>query len=163
MKEEWKDIEGYNGKYRISNHGKIVNTDFFNKGIAVQLKPTVSPAGEFVNLHTNGGGHRGRTVHRLVAEAFIPNPDNLPEVRHKDGNKLNNHVDNLEWVEHHMAKVGREPNRAKRIKAVTEDGKVEYYSSATEASEALGVTKQAVNQAVNGHTHTCCGRTWYYI
>ena len=162
MTEEWKEVAGFNGKYLISNYGNIVNTDFFNKGIAVRLKPVTSPTGAFINLCIDGRSG-GKYLHRLVAEAFIPNPDNLPEVRHKDGNKLNNHVDNLEWVEHHMKTLGKIPYRAKRIKAITEDGKVEYYNSCTEAGKALGVSKQAINQAVNGHVHTCCGRTWYYI
>lgn len=156
--EEWKDIEGYNGKYRISSYGNIVNMDFFNKGIAVQLKPTELPTGVIINLN-----RRAKPLHRLVAEAFVPNPNGLPEVRHKDGNKLNNHADNLEWVEHHMKAVGKIPHRNKAVKAITEDGKVERYISITEASSVLGVSKQAIQQALAGTTHTCRGRTWYYI
>lgn len=155
--EEWKDIEGYNGKYRISNYGNIVNMDFFNKGIAVQLKPTELPTGVIINLNRHA-----KPLHRLVAEAFVPNPNGLPEVRHKDGNKLNNHADNLEWVDHHIKAIG-ERSYGKAVKAVTKDGKVERYSSMAEASEAMQVSRQAIYQAVNGYVHTCCGRTWYYI
>ena len=158
MKEEWKPIEGFNGKYLISNYGNVVNTDFFNRGVAVQLKLTELPAGLYVNLNK-----QGKLVRRLVAEAFVPNPKGLPEVRHKDGNKCNNRADNLEWVEHHMKEIGKMCNRTKPIKAITEDGKVEYYGSPTEASEMLGVSKQAIYQALSGATHTCRGRTWYYI
>lgn len=157
MTEEWKEVAGFNGKYLISNLGNIVNTDFFSKGITVQLKPSTTPAGAFININK-----RFTAVHRLVAEAFVPNPDNLPEVRHKDGNKLNNCATNLEWVEHHIKAIG-EMGYGKAVKAITKDGKVERYSSIAEASETMQVSRQAIYQAINGYVHTCCGRTWYYI
>lgn len=153
--EEWKDIEGYNGKYRISSYGNVANTDFFRKGIVVTLKPAQVPAGLVINLN-----RQAKLVHRLVAEAFVPNPNGYPEVKHKDGDRTNNRADNLEWCEHHMCEIGKMGR--KPLIAVKKNGETENYESVREASQKLGVSTQAIHQALNGTTHTCCKRTWFY-
>lgn len=90
--EIWKDIQGYEGKYQVSNLGKVVN-----KGTLRILKSFVNCRGYLiVRLYISGQG-RTKTIHRLVALAFIPNIKNKPQINHKDGDKLNNHADNLEW------------------------------------------------------------------
>lgn len=90
--EQWKVIEGFE-TYSVSNTGKVKN----NRTNYV-VKSWVNRGYEFVRLHSKLlGGCKGVRVHRLVANAFIPNPDNLPMVNHKDEDKTNNHVDNLEW------------------------------------------------------------------
>ena len=90
MKEEWKDIPHFNG-FQVSNDGRVRNKH------GRILKGSINNNGyQMVHLRTKDK-NKLCTVHRLVAEAFIPNPDNLPFVNHKDENKLNNEAENLEW------------------------------------------------------------------
>ena len=93
MTEIWKNIEGYEGKYQVSNLGQV-------KSMIGQEK--VLHPKKHRNGHLQIGLHKDKKrttmyIHRLVAQAFIPNPDNLPCVNHKDENPNNNNVDNLEW------------------------------------------------------------------
>lgn len=93
IKEVWKDCKGYKDLYQISNLGRVWSV----KGQKI-LKGTVSKSGYlYVHLTSKNGQHKKERVHRLVALSFLPNPDNLPQVNHKDENKLNNCVCNLEW------------------------------------------------------------------
>ena len=97
MKELWKPIKGYEGLYEVSNLGEV--RSFRRKGAKGGiLKPAENRNGRlFVNLHLNNKG-KVKKIHRLVAEAFVPNPEGKPEVNHIKGNPKNNHVDNLEWA-----------------------------------------------------------------
>ena len=106
--EKWKDIKGYEGSYRISNYGRVKSISRIilrrNKTIHTiserilknALVGIVGQKYHGVDLSIKNNTKTLR-VHRLVAIAFIPNPERKPEVNHKDGNKLNNHIDNLEW------------------------------------------------------------------
>ena len=89
----WKDIEGYKGHYQISNYGNVRSL----KKDAFLMKGGYLKGYKIINLWKNGTGKMFR-VHRLVAAAFIPNPDNKPCVDHIDGDRTNNHADNLRWV-----------------------------------------------------------------
>lgn len=88
----WKDIEGYKGHYQISNYGNVRSL----KKDAFLMKGGYLKGYKIINLWKNGTGKMFR-VHRLVAAAFIPNPDNLPEIDHIDGNRANNDATNLRW------------------------------------------------------------------
>ena len=108
MKEIWKDIKGYEGLYQISNIGRVKSLDRIVKSRYDStslfkerlLTPQRDTRGyKHVSLRKEGKSKHKR-VHRLIALAFIPNPENKPEVNHIDGNKMNNGIDNLEWSTH---------------------------------------------------------------
>lgn len=116
MKEEiWKDIEGYEGLYQVSNLGRVKRMRFINKNTNIEKERIKSQKirkdGYLeVALYKNGKG-KYIQVHRLVAKSFIPNPKKLPQVNHIDGNKQNNKMDNLEWCDcqenmQHSYKIG---------------------------------------------------------
>lgn len=90
--EIWKEIKGYNGRYYVSNYGRLKS---LYKGVKI-IRPGNVNGYMSVVLHDNTV-RKTRTIHRLVGIYFIPNPDNLPQINHKDFNRSNNHVDNLEW------------------------------------------------------------------
>ena len=93
MTEIWKNIEGYEGKYQVSNFGQVKSMI----GQEKVLHPKKHRTGHLqIGLHKDKK-RKTMYIHRLVAQAFIPNPDNLPCVNHKDENPNNNNVDNLEW------------------------------------------------------------------
>lgn len=120
--EEWRDIKGYEGSYMVSNLGRIKSLVGWNGYEYIKrdkiLNPYKQKVGQdyyrsVVKLHKNGK-KKDAKVHRLVASAFIPNPENKPNINHKDGNPLNNIVSNLEWCTQreniiHSYEIGLKP------------------------------------------------------
>lgn len=146
MAKIWKAVPGYGGKYEVSNRGDVRNP----KG--EYLKPFPIPKGYLVVDLCHNGKKTHIRVNRLVAEAFIPNPDNKAEVNHKNGNKADNRVENLEWstksenmihaYRSGLQTKGRHPIRKVRC---LEDGKV--YPTAGEAARTYGIAPHAVTNS----------------
>lgn len=165
MVEEWRDIPGYEGLYAVSNLGNIkslkrfVNVSTRNRIIKEKLlTPTPGHYGYlFVNL-SKSGIHRVYYVHKIVAEVFIPNPDMFPIVKHKDGNKQNNSVDNLEW---YNAKQGYK--KPKSVVQLDLDGNIiNEFQSVGKASQITGITRDNISRVCNGIRNTAGGYKWKY-
>lgn len=120
MEEIWKDIEGYEGLYQVSNLGRVKSfmaaPKTGNKSEYIMGQTLIT--GGYLTVYFCVNGKRSkRQVHRLVAQAFIPNPSGLPFVNHKDENKTNNVVDNLEWcTSEYNANYGTSIQRARETR-----------------------------------------------
>lgn len=100
---EYKYIKGYNNKYYITREGKVYISNYRNTGVDKEMKPRIIAGYYALGLEDPKSTSKNRIqkihkIHRLLAEYFIPNPENKPCINHKDGNKLNNSLDNLEWA-----------------------------------------------------------------
>lgn len=150
MKEIWKPIKNFQN-YEISNLGRVKSLIGHEK----ILKPEVRNGYYSVGLNKNKKRHHKR-VHRLVAEAFIPNPDNLPIINHKDENKLNNKVGNLEWCDNTYN--SQYPNNL----AVYCFDLRKTFKSASQASEITKVNRSSIVKACNNKLKSAGGMLWCY-
>jgi hypothetical protein len=166
MIEIWKDIEDFEGMYQVSSFGRVRSLDrqvrnghgyYVRRGR--MLKPRATSNGYLQVALSN---QTQKLVHRLVADAFIPNKDNLPQINHKDENKKNNHLENLEWCTpaYNNCYNGRSQRIAeKRKKAVRciETGQI--FKSIKEAEKAVGVVG-SITPCIHGRTKTAAGHRW---
>lgn len=159
--EIWKDIEGYEGKYQVSNFGNVRSLMYHNaKGIKriSLLKPATDACGYFRCALSKNNILTTYKVHRLVAQAFIPNPNNYPQINHIDGNKKNNNVENLEWCTNSMNQVhaySHNLNQGARGKGITvgvtfPNGEYKEYASLKFAGKDLGVHARTIRQKILG-------------
>lgn len=160
--EEWRSVSGFEDKYQVSNLGRLrtLGNRIYHSRCNYNQRQT--KIHEFSNLNQWGyisvglwkdGKCSQRMLHRLVAEAFIPNPDNLPFVNHIDGNKRNNCVENLEWVTakenaQHAIRTGLNPanGESKPVLCITNNT---YYSSISEAQRTLGLDRGSILESIN--------------
>ena len=156
--EAWKDIEGYEGLYQVSSLGRVKGVDRYvkmNDGRTYHVKETILAAKSnnsgYLMAGLNGAEKKkSKTVHRLVAEAFVEKEQGKSEVNHINGNKLDNRAGNLEWVtrKENQQHASRVVNMGKK-RVVRSDGTV--FASMTEAAEATGVSVSLVSSLCNGY------------
>lgn len=167
--EQWKDIKGFEGCYQVSNHGRIkslhrkVKWGKFKRTIPERImarRISKSIGYDFVKLARHEGG-KNYTVHRLVAYAFIPNPENKPQINHIDCDRANNHIDNLEWVTPsenilHAIKMGNVLVGEKRHTSKLTSKQVLEIRSSNNISKILakkfGVTRSNIDVIRRGET-----------
>ena len=177
MEEIWKDKKDYEGLYQVSNCGRAKSLDRYIKGKGHSLKfkkgrilkPMKDNNGYLKVRLCNGEKSKTFNLHRLVAELFIPNPNNYKEVNHKDENKTNNVVTNLEWCDRKYNMTynnGQKRRVIKRLKPIlqyTLDGEfVREWKSAKQAEREGGFNSTCICQCCKGHIKYHKGFRWSY-
>ena len=187
MQEEWRDIEGYERLYQVSSLGRVKSVERQNTYKNNGKVKTFHKKERILSL-VNGrynyklvtlakkGKRTMYRVHRLVAEAFIPNPDNKPQVNHIDEDKSNNRADNLNWMtamenmhwgsclEKTHSKKNYKAEAAKRMVPViaVKNSKEQFFDSIKSASEELGLYRSAISQCLSGKQHETGGYSFRY-
>lgn len=172
MIEIWRDVSGYEGLYLVSNLGRMRSMARVGLG-----KPGVKPHFIFGRKDKDGymvvslrraGQIKNFRIHRLVASTFIPNPSNLPMVNHKNGDKNDNSVLNLEWCNAHennlhAKRVLGVKSNVRRVAMLNLEGEfLRYYDSIAEAGRAVGVSATAIRQCCDGDTAKSGGYRWKF-
>ena len=160
--EIWCPIKGYESLYEVSDQGRVRSLKFGKERILKQLR---TPKGYLtVGLYKNGEDKRCY-VHRLVAKTFIPNPDNLPEVNHKDENKTNNSVQNLEWCDQkYNINYGTRNDRcSKPVLQYTKSGVfVREWKSTHDVQRNLGYFHNYISYCCTGKRKSAYGFIWKF-
>ena len=186
-KEIWKDIEGYEGLYQVSNWGNVKSLNYRKRGYAKNLTPKINNRGyEWVELRKNGK-KKQVVIHRLVGETFLENPNGYPIINHKDENKTNNTVENLEWctlsyntkysMERHPERIIglRKPRRKRNyyktktrysnihINQLTIDGRfIKQWFNMAEIKHTLNYHNTSIKECCEGKRKTAYGYKWEF-
>lgn len=162
----WKDVEGYENLYQVSTDG-LVRTS--HMGLWKILSLGRKRHGYYSVLLHKEGKRKNMLVHRLVAKAFIPNPNNYPYINHKDENPSNNHVENLEWctaeynINYGTCKERIANSNSKPILKYDLDGNfICEYKSLAEAERIEGIDHATISLSCSGRVSYQCGYIWIY-
>lgn len=167
--EKWQDIKGYEGRYQVSNLGRVkslpIDEKYCKRPYEVILKPFICGSGYYEVILHYKHTKKPKLVHRLVADAFINNPDGKQEVNHIDGNKLNNSATNLEWAtasenQKHSRGVLKNSCSIKREVICVETGEV--FDSIKDACNKYGLQISLIWKCCNGKQQTTGGYHWRY-
>lgn len=182
--EQWLPIEGYEELYQISNFGRVKSLNYNHTKQERILKPSTNQYG-YQQVHLcKDGKQKMLSVHRLVANAFIPNFNNLPQVNHIDEVKTNNHVSNLEWcdckyncnygsfIEKHsgennsktmFGKFGKDNPTSKKVIQLTLNNEVvKIWDCMRDVQRKLGYHQSSISQCCKGKQKTSNGYKWQY-
>lgn len=180
--EEFRDIKGYEGLYQVSNYGRVKRILFINNHIKKTKEKMLSclKCSNNKNYYiafvlSKNGKEKRYYAHRLVAQAFIPNLNNSPQINHKDGNKQNNRVDNLEWCDgfynqQHAIKTGlrkiKTGKDCKNIKPILQYDKNKNFIAKWEyikqASDILNIPAPNICDCCKGKIKSAGGYIWKY-
>lgn len=187
--EKWRDIAGYEGMYQISNLGRVKSLERqmklnLNKDKNMIKKEKILKPGKTGIRHNYLGvellkksKQKHKYIHRLVAETFIPNPENKPQVNHIDGNKLNNCIKNLEFCSHkhniqeawnlnlisRVRKKGKEHHRSIAVIQYDKDGNyIREWECIRQVEKELGIWGQNISKCCKGKYKSCGGFIWKY-
>lgn len=167
MKEIWEDVRGYEGLYQVSNFGNVKSLNYNKTKQEKILKPKTSSAYNIVCLCKNGN-NKYCSIHRLVANAFIPNPYSYSDINHIDGNKRNNSVKNLEWVsrsenmKHACYKLNKNPREWSKTKVRCIETQ-EVFETQTEAAKKYKTSQGAIGNAARKNRPKAGGVHWEFI
>lgn len=167
MEELWRTIEEA-PNYEVSNQGRIRN-----KKTQRILNPGAYGATGYKQVNmaipAEGNKQKKRYIHRLVAQYFIPNPEDKREVNHINGNKLDNRAENLEWVTSSENQIKRHEQgniktSHRKVGCYDMDNNlIQTFESIVKAAEAMGVKRGAIDNAVHGRHKTSCGYIWKFL
>lgn len=169
--EIWKDIKGYEGMYQISNLGRVKSFKMKKVEHEYILKPYSTKKGYLRVSLSKHNKYKGPLIHRLVATYFLDNPYNYKEVNHKDENKQNNCVDNLEWCDRkynvlYGTAKKREANTKHKyyIEQYTINNNfIKQWKSLKEIEDNTNYKKNNIQQNCLGNTKSAYGYKWKYI
>ena len=173
--EIWRDIPNFEGRYQVSNYGRVKSLNFYSNATKkyydreLILKPHTVRGYHRVVLCKNGK-HINYSVHRLVAEVFLDNPNNKPCVNHKDGNKLNNCADNLEFCtyseneKHSHDVLGKQPINKKKIEQYDLQGNfIRQWESLAEIGRYFKCNYTNFTRCCCGKGKSAKGFVWKYV
>ena len=180
MVEIWKDIAGYEGKYQVSNLGNVKSLRYRGSNFSKNLTPKTNNDGRLWVELAGGSKPKQFLVHRLVAMAFIPNPNGYAEINHKDENPQNNVVNNLEWCTRqynvsyyydrhpHPARphVGRKHGclTMLQVDQFSKDGAfVKRWDNSREIYVQTGMSDWSISQCCRGKRKSAYGYIWRYV
>jgi hypothetical protein len=176
MEEIWKDIKGYEGLYKVSNLGNIKSLKYRHHNREEILIGGIKKTGYKQVILVKDNKVKYKLVHRIVAETFISNPNNKPQVNHIDGNKTNNNINNLEWCsqrenQKHAYKIGLQKpiltEKNKYSKKVAQydfnNNLIRIYNAVREASRINQLNPRDISKCCNNKRKQVGGYIWRFV
>ena len=164
--EIWKDIPEYENLYKISSIGRVMSLNYLNTGKEKILKPRKEGKGYLKVTLSKEGEKKDFKIHRLVAQSFLDNPDNLPQINHRNEDKKDNRVENLEYCDaKYNNNFGTHTQRMAKAKSISvicvETGKI--YQSARDIQRQLVFNQSNISKCCMDKYKSAYGFHWQYV